>query len=161
MTCREAQDRLFSADSGAPPAHGSQQAAHQVGCPRCRSLEAELESALGSWRRTTAATPTPDAEHAWQVLRRRLRENQGHGDASARRGTLAWLTLPIGAVAAAVALFMAAPADTTRGGSAQDVTVASAEAVDAPGEQASTMVFVDEKSGWLIVWASDAAPRRG
>jgi hypothetical protein len=39
--------------------------------------------------------------------------------------------------------------------------MASAESVEAPGDPASTMVFVDEKSGWLIVWASDTAPRRG
>jgi hypothetical protein len=36
-----------------------------------------------------------------------------------------------------------------------------ADFVEAPGRNASTMVIVDDKSGWLIVWASDASPKEG
>jgi hypothetical protein len=46
-----------------------------------------------------------------------------------------------------------APIATTPAGKPH---VARADAVVAPGNNASTMVFVDDKSGWLIVWASDA-----
>jgi hypothetical protein len=38
---------------------------------------------------------------------------------------------------------------------------ARADAVEAPGGNASTMVFVDDRSGWLIVWASDSGGRSG
>jgi hypothetical protein len=33
--------------------------------------------------------------------------------------------------------------------------------VQVSGRDASTTVYVDDKSGWLIVWASDSAPKRG
>jgi hypothetical protein len=30
-----------------------------------------------------------------------------------------------------------------------------ADSIEVPGSNASTMVYVDDKSGWLFVWASD------
>ncbi len=162
MTCREAQDRLFTTGSVAPGATEPAVAAHLGQCAGCRKLQTELAAALGSWRSTVASTPVPEAEREWLAVRRRLRGDEGRAGASSRPTTFARWALPVGALAAAaVALFVAAPPVTPSATPPQDIAMASAESVEAPGDPASTMVFVDEKSGWLIVWASDTAPRRG
>lgn len=161
MTCRELQEKLFIADSGAPWAPESTVAEHLARCPGCRKLQADLEASLGIWRRTLATTPAPDAEREWQALRRRIRADGARESESSFGARLAWLTLPAAALAAAFALFVAAPPDATRPAPGEPALVASAESVEAPGDPASTMVFVDDRSGWLIVWANDAAPRRG
>jgi hypothetical protein len=74
-----------------------------------------------------------------------------------------WLTLPLGgAAAAAIAVFVSLPPEKPQPPVAVSPTpTARAEFVEAPGNNASTMVFVDDKSGWLIVWASDAVPKQG
>jgi hypothetical protein len=74
-----------------------------------------------------------------------------------RRNFAPWFALPIGAVAAAAIAFYVAPTTPKAVSPTPTKThVARADSVEAPGNNASTMVFVDDKSGWLIVWASDS-----
>jgi hypothetical protein len=70
------------------------------------------------------------------------------------------VTWPLAAAAAAAVLFVSLPRPGSRTVAFSEPTV-RADFVEAPGRNASTMVIVDDKSGWLIVWASDAAPREG
>ena len=98
----------------------------------------------------------------WGCVRRRIRHESAP---AARRPLFTWLVLPLGvAAAAAVAftLFVPSTVPTVVPAPIADATqVARVDSVEAPGNNASTMVIMDEKSGWLIVWASDAAPKRG
>jgi len=151
MTCREAQDHLY-ADRSADPTNPSEAAmtafaAHLAQCPGCRRQQEQLRSALDAWRADAAATPVPDAEREWHALRRRIRG----GDTAANpvRRFWPWLSLPLGLGAAAALTFLVWQNPAPR-------AEARVDFVEVPGGKASTMVFVDEKSGWLIVQASDS-----
>ena len=163
MNCREAQTQIFAARDGAPDE--SPRAAlegHVAHCAACRPIRANLAAALGAWRTDSARAIVPDAEREWHAVRRRIRGGADVGSTATRprRSLFAWLSLPFGAAAAAavalVVLQQQRPAATLAGFG--DVVTARADVVEAPGHNASTMVFVDDKSGWLIVLASDTAP---
>ena len=116
------------------------------------------------WRADADKTAVPDAEREWYAVRRRIRGGAETGaarPARPRRSLLMWIAIPLGA-AAALALSLSVALQKPATTPAVRVTwhVASADSVEVPGSNASTMVFVDDKSGWLIVWASDE-PKRG
>ncbi|WP_414660410.1 zf-HC2 domain-containing protein [Horticoccus sp. 23ND18S-11] len=163
MNCREAQNRIFAERDGTLEAN--ERAAldgHLAQCDACRKVRAGLAAAITSWQNEATAAQVPDAEREWHAVRRRIRHESAP---AARRPLFTWLVLPLGvAAAAAVAftLFVPSTVPTVVPAPIANATqVARVDAVEAPGNNASTMVFVDEKSGWLIVWASDAAPKRG
>lgn len=163
MNCHEAQTEIFAARDGAPGASPSAALdGHVAHCAACRQIRANLAAALGAWRTDSARAIVPDAEREWHAVRRRIRGGAETGSALARprRNLFAWLSLPLGAAgAAAVALVvLQQPRPSATLADFGDVVTARADAVEAPGHNASTMVFVDDKSGWLIVLASDTAP---
>ena len=166
MNCRESQSQLYAGGSGTPddPARADL-APHLEGCAACRRVRDDLAATLSTWRTETAQLAVPEAEREWHNIRRRIHGGDAATIAGSgrRRSWLAWLTLPLGAAAAAaIAVFVSLPPERP-----QPVTVAvpaltaRADFVEAPGHNASTMVFVDDQSGWLIVWASDAVPQQG
>lgn len=148
MNCR-ACERLLLADPGSvTPTDAATVAAHMQACPQCAALQANLASALGQWRTETAAA-APDAAAAWRELRPRL---TGRPRRTRRLAPLLWLSVPL-AAAAALALLVHQPAATPAGAT---VAVAHADYVEAGNPSASTVVYVDNDSGWLVVWAADA-----
>lgn len=165
MNCREAQRRLLAEeDSARDNSPGSLLSAHVDGCSACRKMRDDLAAALDYWRTEATATVVPDAELEWQQVRRLIRggDNRRSPQRRTRSVFAPWFALPLLAGAAAVLAFFLSPgtpeiAPPTR----RAPQTARADAVEAPGNNASTMVFVDDKNGWLFVWASDAAPKRG
>lgn len=164
MNCREAQHQLFAEGDGAPAS--SQRAAldeHVGHCPDCRRIRDDLTAALTTWRSEAARTPVPDAMREWHAVRRLIRGGAEAGAAAParpRRNFLPWLAVPVGAAAALALALYIAPSKPASSASPLVVQhaprqVARADAVEVPGG-ASTIVFVDDKSGWLIVQASDA-----
>ena len=96
----------------------------------------------------------PDAELEWQKLRREIRGGAG-STATAKRTPFTWFALPIATAAAlAVTLFVHQSASDTDGAQATGQMVAKANG-KAAGEKTSTVVFVDDKSGWTFVVATD------
>lgn len=167
MNCREVQHQLFAEGDGA--LDNSQRAAlegHVAQCADCRRIREDLTTALTVWRIDTARVIVPDAEREWHAVRRKIRggmTNAANEQALTRRNIFAWLTIPLGAAAAlAVALFVSRPSPQPAHAvpAMPTAQVARADAIEAPGNNASTMVFVDDQSRWLIVWASDA-PKSG
>ena len=156
MNCREAQDRILTERDGAlDETSRAAVALHVAGCADCRRVRADLTAALESWRADVANVIVPDAEREWHAVRRRMRggETGTQSPARSRRSLFTWIALPLGAAAeAALALFIS-PSPRF-----DPAPVAHVDSVEAPGNNASTLVFVDDKSGWLIVWASDATP---
>lgn len=165
MNCREAQSQMFAERDGAqgisPRAELESHVAH---CAACRHIRDDLAAALATWRADVSQATVPDPEREWHAVRRRIRGagDASHADSRPRRHWLAWITLPLGAAAAvAVAIMVSLPRPPSGPVAAFPEMVAHADWVEAPGRDASTMVFVDEKSGWLIVWASDAHHKQG
>lgn len=159
MNCHEAKNHLFADSNGAPdarrPAALDEHLAH---CASCRRIGENLAAALTVWRHENARAPLPDVEREWHAVRRKIRGGAEAGGvttpARPRRNLISWIALPIGAAAAlALALYVGSggnePASPTRVPAPQ---IARADSVEVPGK-ASTVVYVDDKSGWLIVWA--------
>ncbi|MBL9210668.1 MAG: zf-HC2 domain-containing protein [Opitutaceae bacterium] len=156
MNCREAQHRILTERDGAldEPSRAAL-AGHLADCAGCRRVQDDLTAALSAWRTEVANVTVPDAEREWHAVRRRIRGGETGADrpARSRRSLFTWIALPLGAAAAAALALYVSPSPRF-----DPAPIAHVDSVEAPGNNASTMVFVDDKSGWLIVWASDATP---
>ena len=167
MNCREAQDQIFAERDSAPDQ--DRRAAlegHVASCADCRRIRAHLAAIFISWREETEAVTLPDAAREWHAVRRRIRGGTAAGaevTVARRRNLISWIAVPVGAAAAlALAVYVSPPKTQTSSPRGHAATqIATAESIDVPSENASTMVFVDDKSGWLIVWANDAKPKTG
>jgi hypothetical protein len=166
MNCREAQNQIFAERDGAlAETERAALVAHVAQCGGCRQLREDFASALTHWKTKAQTVAVPDAEREWHAVRRKIRGGVEAGEtrlAPRRPALLTWLTIPLAAAGAlAMALFISLP-----GGKPGPVDtpapshLARAESVQVSGRDASTTVYVDDKSGWLIVWASDSAPKR-
>lgn len=160
MNCRQAQDHLFADRGALENAQRAELDAHVASCPACRRVSDNLTAALTDWRRAAELAPVPDSEREWHTVRRKIRGGAEAGTtgtiAPARRRFLPWLAVPLGAAAAiATALYVASdPSQASSSSGGTHSNVARADYVEAPGA-AQTMVYVDEKSGWLVVYAKD------
>ncbi|MEY4938394.1 MAG: hypothetical protein RIQ93_129 [Verrucomicrobiota bacterium] len=156
MDCRQAQHQIFAERDGALDSiPRAELAAHLAQCDPCRALANDLTATVEAWRDSTAQVKAPDALVEWQKVRREIRG--GVQASGRRRGAVAWLAWPVAAAAAiAGALFVASPfRDDSPSAPAGDVSRANPS--PAAGAVESTVVFVDEKSGWVFVWAGDGS----
>lgn len=159
MNCREAQSQILTSPEGVPdPSGRALLEGHLAHCAGCRQVRDDLAAALTSWRTEVAQAVVPDAEKEWHAVRRQIRGGAEAGQPAARprRTLFTWIALPLGAAAAAAVALFVAP--QFQSGTLSPAAIAHVDSVEAPGNNASTLVFVDDKSGWLIVWASDATP---
>lgn len=151
MKCTDCT-RLLLSEGGVPPAPGWQDevAAHVAACPDCRRLQADLATMRETWKADTAQVAIPDELAAWEELRPLL--SQPARRPKRRLAPLFWIGAPL-AAAAAFAFVIWNPVAPTGSESALAV---HADYVEAGNPAASTMVYVDKDSGWLVVWAADA-----
>ena len=123
-------------------------------------MRQQLSQAVETWKSDIARANTPDAERAWLDVRRAIRIDR---DASRRskRGVLPW-ALPAG-IAAGLAVygltFLQPGTGDTEWQSAFEEG-AGVEYVDVPADAAS-MVFVDDESGWVVVWTTPSTELSG
>jgi len=153
MTCRQNENLLSRERDGMlGEAERTQLERHLAECPSCREARATLAAAADAWRRHTAQVAVPDAAGEWHRLRPRLQDAEVRTPRRRRIAPVIWFTLPLAAAAALVLTFLpsAPPAPENR-------AVARADFVEAGDSAASTLVYVDKESGWLVVWAEDAA----
>ena len=153
MDCNETE-RLISADRDGALTESQRSVleAHLGSCARCRQFRANLAAAAAAWKSSNQSAKTSDVDREWFAIRRRIRHLEESDSVSpVRRWRQArWLSLPIGAAAAllAAALFLTDPEPKP-----PSVVFAAAEYVEVEDESASVVVFVDEESGWLVVWS--------
>ena len=167
MNCREAQSHLFTARDGALDNH--QRVAldgHLAQCDGCRKVRDDLTAALTVWRTEVRQITVPDAEREWHAVRRRIRGGAEAGaarESRPRRNLFTFLAIPVGAAAAiALALFVSPKvSNTLPAENHEGANIARAHPTQVSGSNAPTMVFVDDKSGWTFVWATEAGPKRG
>lgn len=159
MNCREAERQIFAERDGAlDPGQRAALAEHVAGCQTCRRVDENLAAVFGHWKAQAESARTPDSEREWIDLRRRMRTEAGNA-AERRPSWRAWLGAPL-AAAAALAAVIAINSEWRQNPAATGGrSIARAEYVEVPSANASTVVFVDDKSGWLVVLASDA-PRQ-
>jgi anti-sigma factor RsiW len=153
MNCREAKQHIFAEPDGAlASAERAALAAHLNQCEACQQIHTQLTRTIAVWRTETKNLQVPDADLEWQKLRREIRG----GTTSARRYPLGWFALPL-AAAAAVAMFFFSPSLNRPETPARTTTEIASTAPNAASPNASTVVFVDDKSGWTFVWTGDDA----
>lgn len=160
MNCRDVERLGFDAqESSLDDSQRAALAQHLLTCDACRQAGGRIRTAIDAWRSTTACAPLPDVSREWQVVRRRRRAPTDNAAADSRprpSPLLAWLAIPLAAAAIVIALFLSphrppsSPSDGTRD------ALARVQPAD-DSATAPTVVFVDEKSGWLVVWAADQA----
>ena len=153
MNCRTAQRLLSAERDGALASHErADLEGHVAACAECRQARSVAAAAVDHWRTAQARVALPDAERAWQDIHREIRRSTPANAAGSR-----WLprwTIPIAAAAALVFAATQAPrwlhdADPSTNARPQ---IARADFVETAAD-ASSMVYVDDKSGWLVVWA--------
>ena len=176
MQCRHAQDQLLVArDAPLGAREAAELARHVATCADCRAVQNGIEAAVAAWRETEANVTVPDAQTEWHAVRRKLRQAPARPSLSAHWSRLLRLAAPLTAVAAialivwqsrepgietvpSAAQIVAHDPDETWSEMAQHFAFAAhAEYVETDNEEASPFVYVDDESGWLIVWASDPA----
>jgi len=129
----------------------------------CRQMRAGLAESAAAWRATTAGVRVPDERMEWQRIRRRLHGEPNRAAQPAQGIFTLWRSATLLAAAAAVALGLFVAPAWFRGpplAAASASTVAATDYVEVGGD-ASATVFVDDKSGWLVVWAADATEKAG
>ena len=155
MNCRAAQRLLSAEQDGALAEHERAALQAHVGpCAECGRFRVALGEEQAGLCRAAARVQVPDEERAWQDIRRELRAGRP-GGAHAWRGSVRW-ALPLGAAALLALLALGPQGDDE---SARRI-VARADFVEVPGDT-SSMVYVDDQSGWLVVWASAASGADG
>jgi hypothetical protein len=158
MNCRDAERQIFAERDGLLDL--PQQAAvaeHVAHCAACRRTRNNLAAAIESWRVATQAVAAPDADREWEAVRRQMRGGVGsNGQVSAarQRRVLSWVALPLGAAAAVALAFFMRPASS----SSIAANVARADSVEVSAADGS-VVYVDDKSGWVVIWEGEAGAR--
>lgn len=152
MTCSAAQRRLSTERDGTlPSSERAALASHLAECSDCRQAQAALTAVVEHWRTATKHVAVPDSQRAWQDIRREIRATSS----PQRQGLPRW-ALP--ATATAVLLFAATLAPRwlhqAKPPTAAGVEIARADFVETANDT-SSMVYVDDKSGWLVIWAVD------
>lgn len=155
MNCRAVQLQISAERDGAlAESERAVLAVHLAGCVECQRFQATLAAVGDSLRAVAARATVPDEERAWQDIHREIRAGRPIAARSWWQ-PLRW-ALPVGAAAVAAVVAWMPSADDE----AMSQLVARAEYVEVSGD-ASSVVYVDDKSGWLVVWASDPAGKGG
>lgn len=157
MNCREAEKWIAIEREGAlGDSRRAALDAHLSSCASCREQRAELAAAVQTWKAADAKVELPNVETEWHAIRRRMRNTEKPSVA----WFPGWLAPALGVAAIAViALVIAGP--WTFSPDVPSATVARAEYVEVADESASTLVYVDEESGWLVVWAVSPTAEAG
>ena len=162
MNCHTAQRLIATEPDSTPSAEESRLlAAHLSGCEACRNEQTIVARALAGWQASTASAAMPTVERAWQDIQRELRKSSGQ---PASRGFLrrSWM-IPVSAAAALAALIVVARPlgkPSSPGNPLAQNSAARADFVEVPND-ASSLVYVDDQSGWLVVWAVNDSSAAG
>ncbi len=153
MNCRDSESLILAERDGALTK--PQLAAlsdHVAACPACRRLRADLAAAVDVYGSGIAQVSVPDADEAWRELQDRL-NSPAKREKKHPLAPVIWFGAPI---AAAAAIAFALLPQTPEPVSLSAPLEARAEFVEAGDATASTLVYVDKESGWLVVWAAEA-----
>ncbi len=158
MNCRDIESLLLAErDGGWTTAQRASVEEHVATCTICRQARTTLTATVEFMQHDAANVTVPNIEAEWRTLRAELHSTQTTTEKKRPLAPIIRFGAPLAAAAAIALVFLLnrLPAPGT-GGLAPVSEVASAEYVEAGDADASTMVYVDKDSGWLVVWASDS-----
>ncbi|HKB57568.1 MAG TPA: zf-HC2 domain-containing protein [Lacunisphaera sp.] len=158
MNCRDNETQLLAErDGGLTSGQRATLERHVATCPACRQLRARLAEALGAFQADAANVAVPDANEAWRDLRAQLHDEAAKPVKKRPLAPIIWFSIPLAATAALTLAWLGlrSPSAEPFAPAAPAAEVARADFVEAGDASASTMVYVDKDSGWLVVWATD------
>lgn len=178
MNCRDSENLILAERDGELTSdQRAALSAHLGACPACRQFQQELNAALDLLKADAAAVSVPDVDEAWRDVQARI--HAPRATKPVRLAPIVWLSAPLAAVAALALVFLvnrpAAPTSAAQVASTAPVptatiasapydpsVIAGADFVETDNPNASTLVYVDKDSGWLVVWIADnGAATRG
>jgi anti-sigma factor RsiW len=160
MNCRDIEPLLLAErDSVLTNDRHASLERHVAACPACQQLRTRLLEAMDVFRADVANVPVPDADAEWHTLRAQLHGKPAKPAKTRPLAPVIWFGSSLAAAAALAFVFFRGPAQPSPT-TAPAALVAQAEFVEAGDQSASTMVYVDKDSGWLVVWAANSAPKR-
>lgn len=159
-SCRHITSLLIAEPDGRlTPAEQAEIEGHVAECAACRQQRAVLTAIPASLQAVTHAVSSPNPQQEWMRLRAQLPKQRLQGKSQPPK-TPFWLqwSFPLGAAAAAVVVALVTHFRYSDRVSTErlSATVARADYVQAENAD-STMVYVDQESGWLIVWAESSS----
>ncbi|HUG09444.1 MAG TPA: zf-HC2 domain-containing protein [Opitutaceae bacterium] len=162
FNCHDAESLMFAERDGAlTEDKRTALEAHTAGCKSCSDFRHAIATTARHMHDSVEAVRVPDADSEWREIRRRIQKAEPAAPIWAR--LLPALGIPLAAAAALAIAFIAAPQWFERTGVADSAEIAPetalvawephAEFVEIPGSDDSMVVYLDEPSGWLVVWA--------
>jgi predicted anti-sigma-YlaC factor YlaD len=154
MNCSSAQRMLSAERDGAlPETERASLAVHVAGCASCQRFRSIIAATAEFQKAAADNIPAPDEERAWSDIRKAINNRK---PARQRLAPSRWW-VPAGAAAAILigGIWFALP--PREPGSETDVVHiegAGVEFVEVPAAAAS-MVYVDDETGWVVVWAAN------
>jgi len=133
--------------------------AHMAHCTTCRRSREILQAAAAEWRRRDASVLVPDADAMALAVRREIARGEGDGPRLEKRRSWwsvgLWMGLPaLGAAALAIVLWTRGPG----AGPFESDPAGWTQFVEVDAAASAPVIFVDEASGWVVVWAGEAEP---
>jgi anti-sigma factor RsiW len=168
MNCRDIEPLLLAErDSVLTNDQHASLERHVAACPACQQLRARLREAIEAFRTDAANIPVPDAEAEWHTLRAQLHGERAKPAKTRPLAPVIWFGSSLAAAAALAFVYFGASSQPTPAVTSPQPTpavtaapqIAQAEFVEAGDSAASTIVYVDKDSGWLVVWAANTAPK--
>ena len=152
MNCQDAEESMIAARDGALTTDKrAVLAAHLTGCVSCSRLRDAFSENSKMFRASAQSAALPDVADEWLEIRSRIRKPAPTAVRSFR--LIPFLGVPLAAAAALVIAFVSMPQWFGTSSQSSSFQEARAEFVEVPGSDTTTLVFVDEPSGWLVVWA--------
>jgi predicted anti-sigma-YlaC factor YlaD len=162
MNCRDIEPLLLAERDGVlTNEQHAALAGHVATCASCRQLRANLSAALDEFRTDAARVSVPNVDEEWRTLRAQLHGAEAKPTKKRPLAPVIWFSASLAAVAAVAFAFIVGhptPQPTTL---AQATESARPNFVETADSNASTMVYVDKDSGWLVVLAADTTAPAG
>lgn len=134
-------------------------ARHVATCPLCQQRQTQLNAALAAFQADAASVAMPSADEAWRELQTNWNQTVGRPVKKRPLAPVIWFGTSLAAAAALALVFWGPHRPATGSPVTGSSLVAQADYVEAGTPHATTMVFSDQESGWLVVWAEETAPQ--
>lgn len=156
MNCRAAEPLIYAERDGVlTPAQHAALADHLASCADCRSKQTALHAAMEQFRDEFGAVELPNVDEEWLKLQRKLEPHKAKRPNQRKLAPVLWFSAPL-AVAAAVAFAFLATRQMTPTELGEQTVIAHADYVELADPNASPIVYTDQASGWLVVWAESS-----
>ena len=158
MKCRDIEPLLLAERDGVlTTEQHTALARHVAACPACRQFRANLTEAALYLKTDAANVAVPDTTQAWRDLRGQLSGEKNHPGKKRPLAPVIWFAAPLAAAAAFAFAYLGPrpqPTAPLASAPAPRAEIVNNDNLGADDSNVSTMAYVDQESGWLVVWAT-------